>query len=494
MAGTAADAALEDNVRRIVEEERAHGGTPAMSVVAVRNGRVVVEIASGLADKETGRAATLETQYPAGSVSKVLTAVLVMRQVEEGRLNLDEPVNMYLEPKLWVRDRTGKPVPVTLRQLLSHNSGMPVTWKGIIDLGDQVRTIEEHLADGQRILHSPGERVVYSNNGFALAGYVAAKVAGQSFSDYARHTLFEPLGMSRSTFQSPWQFEDALAAAYGHWFEGGSDRNHHADATAIAPAGALITTARDLARFALMILGEGEFDGVRVLQPQSVAEMMRLQARPHPDMDQGFGLGFAVRERHGRHLAWWDGSLSGAAARLTLLPDAKAGVVVLSNLANNEASSVAGRRILDALVQPPSVSVYEPLAEDLNGLAGLYRPLDFVDPEYWYLNYLMAFEIKRRGDRLVQKSLITGERTLSPIGPNRFRITGSMFDDSTVLFDGDTMFLGYLSAKRIPVWQSPIALVIYAVFVVLTVFSLLGWWAWRAVRRPRQSRAAIHQS
>ncbi len=174
-AGAAAGATPEDDVRRIVDEERERGGTPAMCVVVVRDGQVLVELASGLADQEAGRAATLDTQFPAASVSKILTAVLVMRQVEEGRLDLDKPVNTYLEPAFWVRNGTGEPAPATLRQLLSHSSGLPVTWNGIIDWGNPVPTMEEHLARGQHTLHPPGERIIYANNGFALAGYVAAQ-------------------------------------------------------------------------------------------------------------------------------------------------------------------------------------------------------------------------------------------------------------------------------------------------------------------------------
>ena len=488
--GGAAGATLEDDVRRIVDEERERGGTPAMCVVVVRGGQVLVELASGLADQEAGQAATLDAQFPAASVSKILTAVLVMRQVEEGRLELDKPVNTYLEPAFWVRNGAGEPAPSTLRQLLSHSSGLPVAWNGIIDWENPVPTMEEYLSRGQRTLYPPGERIVYANNGFALAGYVAAQAAGQPFSEYARRALFEPLGMSRSTFESPWQLEGSLAAAYGDVFQGGWDRTHHADTTAIAPAGALVTTAPDLARVALMLLGEGELDGVRVLRPESVAEMMRLQARVHPELDEGFGLGFAVRERPGRRMVWWDGSLHGAAARLALLPDADVGVVVLSNLANNDPTSVTGRRILEALMPPRSAAGYQPSAEELDRVAGLYRPLDFIDPEQWYLGYMVALEVERRGDTLVQSSRITGERRLLPIGPNRFRIRGSMFDDSTVLFDGDSMYMGFVNARRISAWQSPTALVLYTVLLALTLASLLGWGAWRAVRRLRLPRGA----
>ncbi|MCP3961773.1 MAG: beta-lactamase family protein [bacterium] len=489
-AGAAAGATPEDEVRRIVEEERERGGTPAMCVVAVRDGLVVVELASGFADREAGRAATLGTRFPAASVSKTLTAALVMRQVEEGRLDLDEPVNTYLEPALQVRGGAGEGAPATLRQLLSHSSGLPVAWSGIIDRANPVPTMEEHLARGLRTIHTPGERIVYSNDGFALAGFLAAQAAGQPFPEYAHRALFEPLGMSRSTFESPWRLEGSLAAAYGDVFKGGSERTHHADTTAIAPAGALITAAPDLARFALMLLGEGELDGVRVLRGESVAEMMRLQARAHPELDEGFGLGFAVRERPGRRMVWWDGSLHGAAARLSLLPDEDAGVVVLSNLADNGPTSVTGRRVLDLIVPPPAAAGYQPSAAELDRVAGQYRLRDFVDPEFWYLPYLMSLGFERRGDTLVQSSRLTGESALRPTGPNRFRIQGSMFDDSTVLFDGDWLYVGMMRARRISAWESPTALLVYAVLLALALASLLGWGAWRGIRRLRRPRGA----
>ncbi len=482
----AVSAGLEAEIRRIVEAERNAGGTPGMSVVVIRDGRVLSEYASGFANLETGLAATVDTLYPAASVSKILTAALVMQQVEAGRLDLDVPVNEYLEPAFRIRADWGKPVAATLRQLLSHNSGLPVRWNGIIDRGDPVPTMDEFLARGQRIIVPPGERVIYSNNGFALAGYVAARAAGRSFPEYARQALFEPLAMDRSSFESPWSLEDSLAAAYGHWFSGGSERSDHANLTATAPAGGLITTASDLARFALMILGEGELDGVRILRPESVAEMIRMQARVHPEMDQGFGLGFAIREQPGRRMVWWDGSSSGAAARLALLPEAKAGVVVLSNLADNEPASVAGRRILEIVQPAPAAADYQPSTEALDRAVGLYRPENLLDPAYWYLKYLLVIQVERRGDALVQESLITGERRLLPIGPNRFRMQGSIFDHSTILFDDDAMHMGHIRSRRISIWESPLAFAICAALLVLILASLAGRSAWRAIQRLRR--------
>jgi CubicO group peptidase (beta-lactamase class C family) len=125
--GAGAAAATPDNlqsrVAALVEEAREQAGIPALAVAVVTDREVVVELASGLADREAGTPATTDTVFPAASVSKLLTAALVMQQVERGRLALDTPANQYLEPELRIRDADGAEVPATVRQLLNHTSG-----------------------------------------------------------------------------------------------------------------------------------------------------------------------------------------------------------------------------------------------------------------------------------------------------------------------------------------------------------------------------------
>lgn len=481
---------LEARVREIVEAERARWGTPGISIAAIQNGRIAVLLASGFADREAGTPMALDTQVPAASISKLFTAVLVMRQVELARLRLDDPANRTIEERYWIRDANGAPASATLRQLLSHSAGLPVSWSGIVRAGDPVPTMEAHLALGQRTIHAPGEHVVYANDGFTLAGFIAAQAAGQGFAEDAKQALLDPLGMTHSTWESPWTLTDGkLAAAYGGLF-GGQKRTEHNDPTPNAPAGALITTAPDLARFALMLLGGGELDGVRILQPESIAEMCRLQAKEEPSMHEGFGLGFGVREQPGRKMVWWDGSLAGAANRFALLPEHGAAAIVLSNLSDNAASSETADRILDLLVPPAKLPHYEPEPADLARVAGTYRGLDVVDPALWFLGYGVAFEFTPQGGTLWQQSRLTKEGALVPIGPDRFRMQGSMQDGAEVFFDGDDVIIGFLRARRIPFWQTPMALALYGGVIALTVLAALGFGVWRLARRLRSRKAS----
>ena len=482
---------LQLQVTELVEEARGRAGIPALAVAVVVDGEVVVELATGLADREAEIPATTETVFPAASVSKLFTAALVMQQVERDRLDLDAPANRYLEPSLRIRDADGVEVPATVRQLLNHTSGLPVAWGGIhLDPGDPPVSLEEHLTDRLRIIHPPGERLVYANDAFALAGLLAARAAGLDFETLAQESLLEPLGMSSSSFTPGRELQERLAAAYGT-LGGGDGRTDHADVGAVAPAGSLVTTAGDLAQLARLILGEGEIDGVRLLERESVREMLRLQVRSHPEVDDGFGLGFGVREGPGRRVAWWDGGLPGAASRLLVLPDHGVGVVLLSNLAGNGPVNVLSGRIVDLVLGEESVDAFRPEEADVDAVIGTYRPMDMLDPEMPLLHLLFNVQVIRGDEGLELRAPMIGETgSLRPLGPRRFRLDGGFFDGATVLFEDDHLYAHMMVARRVAWWETANAFFVYAGMVVLGIVSVPAVLVWRRVRRRRRRTAA----
>ncbi len=477
---------LEARARAIVEEERAAAGTPGMSVAVFGDGRVWARFSLGEANTEAHVAATDETLYPAASVSKILTAALVMREVERGKLSLDAPVNESLSPERQVRDAAGAPVAVTLRMLLSHSSGIPVSWAGIQnDPNEAPRSLDDLLAHGLRTVRPPGEKLIYANDAFALAGWLAARAEGVSFDELARVGLFQPLGMTHSSFAPPRDVGPQLAAAYGG---GGpsrsSDRVPHQTVSGAAPAGALITTASDLARFGLALLNGGELDGARVLAPESVAEMMRLQARAHPRMSEGFGLGFGVREEPGRKLVWWDGGLAGAASRLALLPEHGVGVAILSNLANNTPVTTSAVRILE-LVAPPAPR--PAVASDSAAIVGTYALTDMLDPRVSYLEWFANARVFDSPEGLsVETPLSSTPVRLIPTGDDTWVVSGrAMFSGAQALLDGDRLYVGFVEARRISVWRSARALFAYGAAILLAIVGGIVWLVVRWLRRRR---------
>jgi CubicO group peptidase (beta-lactamase class C family) len=473
----------QELAERVVREEMEYAGTPAMVALVLRDEDVLASVATGLADPANGRPVDLDTVFPAGSVSKLLTATLVMIEVEAGRLDLDVPVNSYLPADEQIIDRNGLPVPATLRQLLSHSSGLPVAWDGIPP-SPPVASTESYLAANRETIYPPGDRIVYSNAALTFAGVIAARAAGMDFEDFARDRLFDPLGMTRSSFGAPGAVEN-IAAGHARGRGGVVEPAANPDLSALAPAGGLLTTVQDLGQFARLILGEGRIDGVEVLSPGGVAEMLRLQARFHPELDEGFGLAFGRRQDAGRSVAWWDGSTLAAAAHFALAPDAEVAVIVLSNLADNHPTSVAGRRILDALVPPTDMVAYAPAPADLAPRAGIYRTVDFVDPRFAFLSWLMPFRVSVGEGGLDVASTMVGDMMFEPVGPERFTVRGSMLDGATALFEGDRLQVGFVRAERQPALLSPVAIVTYAGLLALLVLTPVVWGLWRLVRRRR---------
>ena len=473
-------ASLEDEIRSLAGARLARHGAPALSVAVVADGRITVA-AVGHADPEVGIPATPDTPFQAASVSKLITATLVLRQVERGKLALDVPANQYLTSKRWIRDGAGEPVAATLRQLLTHTAGLPVRWIS----GDGATTVADQLIDSLRTVRPPGEKIVYSNQGYALLGHLAAAADGQSFDEHARTVLFEPLGMSRSSFRPPSEFEALLPAGYGKLFGLLSGRVERADWSALAPAAGLITTAGDLARFALLFLRGGELDGQRILRPDTVAEMLRIHARQHPALDEGYGLGFMVRERNRQVLAWHDGGIPGASARLTLDPDRGVAAVALSNTVAAEAPTGFVADALELLGRPPVHPAGEAVdPEQLRPVSGPYRLVDVLPNEVWYLNALFNLELDtERSKPLLRRFPILSPLEVEPLAPDRFLVQGWLMDGAVAHVEGDRLYVGILEARRVGVWESARAFLVYGAVLVLAALALLVVLVRRRVRR-----------
>ncbi len=477
--GNAGAQSPQQAIETILAEEQARSGAPAMAAVAIADGAIVARATAGDADAATA--------FPAGSVTKVLTSLIVMQQVEAGRLDLDAPANTYLPERFHLIDEDGAPVAATLRQMLSHSSGMPVAWDGFPP-NPPIADADAYLARNHTVVRPPGEAVIYSNSAMAAAGRIAAQAAGSDFATLAGETVFAPLAMASASLAAPDAYPGTLAAGHRRGNDGAVAASEHLDMSAFAPAGALIATAGDMARFALMLLDGGTLDGARVIDPASVAEMMRMQVPFHPAIDEGFGLGFAVRDTPGRRKVWWDGTTTGAAAHFALLPDHGAAVVVMASVADNDPTSVAGRRILDALVPAEPVPAHVPAPGALEALAGEYGTIDMVDPRLWFLGTVAPLVVRVADDGLTAHSMLVGDLRLRPTAPGRFVIEGSMLDGQTALFEGDRFHAGFVRAERLPWWATRLALGLYAGAVVLTVLAGLVWIVrriWRALRRRR---------
>jgi CubicO group peptidase (beta-lactamase class C family) len=308
--------AVRAHIRELVEK-----GVPSIAVGVARNGVVLWEEGFGWADREARIRATPHTRYSLASVTKPLTATAIMMLAEQGRLDLDAPLERYLGG-IRFRGLAGDTREVTPRRALNHSAGLPSHFRAFYE-GDPVPAPDETLGRYGIVVFPPGTQRAYSNIGYRALDVAIANVSGKSYGDFLKTEIFEPLGMTRSSLHlDPLQAEEAA-------------RRYDGEGRAIAPyvtdhpgSGDVWASAHDLLRFG-MFHAATLLPGQRpVLSSESVAAMQgSVEIAPR----MTFGLPWAVGDDRGHRLIDHDGGQPGVSTILALYPDDKLAIVVLSN-------------------------------------------------------------------------------------------------------------------------------------------------------------------
>jgi CubicO group peptidase (beta-lactamase class C family) len=264
-----------DNIAGVVDPLMAewigkHNGPGAVVVVVQRDGPVFAK-GYGSADIAAGKPFTADaTLVRPGSISKLFTAIAVMQLVDAGRLDLDRDINGYIDFVIPTPDHG---VPVTLRRLLTHRAGFEEHAKGLFSRARDPEPLGRWLATKlPRRLFPKGDVEAYSNYGFALAGYIVERAAGESFPSYVQRHILDPLGMRHSTLRQPLPDELAPLMAKGYRVSNRPPLGFFE--TVPAPAGGLSATGTDMGRFMRALLNGGELDGARIIANARLDEMM----------------------------------------------------------------------------------------------------------------------------------------------------------------------------------------------------------------------------
>lgn len=316
---------MSSDARRqaVLDRVQGEGRLPSVVGASFTEGRLTW---SGLAGDGDG----VGSQYRIGSITKTMTAALVLQCRDDGLVDLDDPLGRVI-PETGYAD-------ATLRSLLTHASGMqaePVgSWWERSPGQDVAELIRLNGASGQVL--RPGTAFHYSNLGFALLGEVAARLRGQDWWSLVRERLLEPLGMERTTYD-PVPGAHALGRSVDH-FAGTLTREPHEDTGAMAPAGQLWSTCADLARW-LEFLAVGD---ERVLAPATLAEMAV------PGIAEDYGLGLRLLKLDdGRTLVGHTGSMPGFLATAFVDPDTREGVVALCNATTGVSTDALARALVE---------------------------------------------------------------------------------------------------------------------------------------------------
>ncbi len=334
----------------MIERERDQKGLAAMSIALVDDSGVVW--AAGFGEQSPGIPATAETVYRVGSVSKLFTDIAVMQLAERGEIDIDAPVRTYL-PDFVPDNRSG--TPITLRQLMSHRSGLirePPAGNYFDDAGTTLAATVASL-NGTPLIYEPEARAKYSNAGIAVVGYALEVTQGEPFADYVKRAVIDPIGMTSSAFTPEAGIVDDLARAH-MW---GFDRGLFDAPTfelGMAPAGSMYSTVLDLAQFIGVMFRRGELaatsndsPSTRLLAPETLESMGQPQFAD-PGATTGYGLGFAVEERFGERWLGHGGAIYGFSTQLAFLPGSRIGVVVVSAV---DGTNTVTSRVADAALE-----------------------------------------------------------------------------------------------------------------------------------------------
>lgn len=230
-----------------LEELWRTSGVPSVSMAIGYNGELVFAKSRGYADLDNLVAATPSTVYNVGSISKVITAVAIMQLVERGEVDLDDPIRNY------VPAYPDKGTPITLRQIMTHTSGIRHYRSGerITPYGPY-ETFEEALAifEGDPLLFEPGRYYHYSSFGVNLLQGVIENVTGLSFEEYMSRHVWRPVGMLRTAVDDPSRIVPGRARGY-EIVDGGYENHPYEDATYKYPSGGMLSTVEDLVRFGI---------------------------------------------------------------------------------------------------------------------------------------------------------------------------------------------------------------------------------------------------
>ncbi len=291
---------------------------PGLAVAIVQGDQVI--FLKGYGNAAPGKPVTPQTQFYIGSVSKSFTALAAMKLMEQGKLDLDAPVQQYI-PWFRVADPQAS-AKITVRHLLNHTSGMnnqgnPNHEKVTYNLEEEARL----LAD-VRVNAPAGSKYQYFNQNYRLVGLLIETVSGQSYGDFLRDNIFSPLGMTHSVTNPADASE--LAQGYSRVF-GFPLPQSQVFIPGALPSGYVITTAEDMAQFMLAQLNNQKADGSPLLQPELLEEMRTLPA----GIDSNYGMGWMVLE-NGNTLAH-GGALQYFQAFVAMGLKEKTGIVILYN-------------------------------------------------------------------------------------------------------------------------------------------------------------------
>jgi CubicO group peptidase (beta-lactamase class C family) len=346
---------VDDLMARLMSADN----VPGAALALIKDGRIVLEKGYGFRDLANRAPVTKETLFNIGSISKSFTALGIAQLVDRNQVTLDTPIIKYI-PDFRLSDTQATQV-VTLRQLLSHTSGLPADerWPPLVP-PTREGIVGEFAT--MPITAPPGTQFQYCSRCIVLAAYVLERITGLPWEAYTRANIFEALGMSAATF-GPDGLEQAPDRAQPYHHDGISG-----DVTVpwrrlqylgpLAPGGGIDANVHEMARYALLQLDNGTISGHQLISTQMLAELHHSEIAVGTDWaptarseNLHYALGWFTADINGAHVIFHFGSNPGFRAAIAVIPRAKSGVVILTNGESNHFTYAVMRKLIEQFLQ-----------------------------------------------------------------------------------------------------------------------------------------------
>ena len=357
----------------------------SITVSVVQDGKVLSSKGYGSTDQTSKSPVDAgKTTYRIGSVSKVFTATAIMQLVDKGKISLQDNIEKYLNGYK-VTNPFG--TPVTIENLLTHTTGFEVREitdaNFLADASQKPISLKDNIFNQfPPVVRKPGTSYMYDNFASELQGYIVQQVSGEPFGSYMQKHLFQPLGMTSSSFSLTNDLVERLATSYD---VAGNVIPGYSFSPSELPEGSMISTASDMALFMKTLLNDGRTaNGTVILTPESVKAMSTYHMAIHPDWPDttyGFEAPVVPSKTNGEHVISKGGDLLGFSSLMWLLPDRKTGVFVSYSM-NEELRVDLFTAFMDHYYAAGKTTFgpkeFEPQSEDdLAKFEGLYSDLRY---------------------------------------------------------------------------------------------------------------------
>jgi CubicO group peptidase (beta-lactamase class C family) len=405
-----------------VEKRRLELGIPGMSLVIVKDDKVIYSKGLGYKDFEKKIAVTSDTQFAIGSATKAFTALSVLMSQDEGKLSLEDSPKKFL-PYFKMKDaETDKNI--TIRDLMAHNSGLNRTDLAMIT-GKLSRQELIQVAGEAQPMAKFREKFFYNNIMFAAAGEITAKANNSTWEKYIPARIFTPLGMTNSNISIK-EMEKAKDYSFGYEYNFDSKENRrlpYRPIDDIGPAGSINSSANDMAKWIRFVMNGGTVAGKRLVSEKGFEEWTKPQMKVTPNGKVNYGLGWFLQEWNGNKVVQHGGNIDGFNSMVAMIPEKKLGFVMLTNVTGSSLGDELMPIIFEGILGNPNPTK-DIAVNDLQKEVGKYSLSG------------MEVEVKIEGGKLV--AVVPGQPTytLENVGGRRFKL--KEIDGFFVIFKDDT--------------------------------------------------------